>query len=136
MDPTFSEIEITFLKKLAEQFEMGKIHHHGDTDSLGLPRASKFAVLKLFEEQGYIKEPIHTVGDFYSYFLITSKTSQAVRFMEEKKNERKDIVELVRLTLRKHPVTAWCFIALGALLFVATAITQVGGALKVLGIVK
>jgi hypothetical protein len=54
--------------------------------------------------------------------------------IERKKLERKDIVELVKLTLKKHPVTAWGFIVFVAAGAVLAFVNQVLTFLEKIGV--
>jgi hypothetical protein len=46
------------------------------------------------------------------------------------------VIEDIKYTLQCHPIAGWLFVGFTAITLAATAITQIGGALKVLGIIK
>jgi hypothetical protein len=46
------------------------------------------------------------------------------------------VLEDIKYTLQCHPIAGWLFVGFTAITLAATAITQIGGALKVLGIIK
>ena len=64
--------------------------------------------------------------------------NQAVRQIdeaEERKLERNDIVEHVKLTLQKHPASGWAIVVILAFSFIATVANRVFGILKTLGVI-
>ena len=138
MELALSDVEIVCLKKLAVLFAQGKEWWTcgAGWESIGLTPENFYPVLTSLERYGYINKVTHTTGSPFSMFKIDASAVQAVRAIaaqEEKRQEGKDIVELVRLTLRKHPVTAWTLILLTALLAVVTGLNQFISLFKNLG---
>lgn len=131
--------EIDCIKALAKLFESGQPDWRaGDLESLGLTNENYHQVLSQIQMFRGIASEETDRGDFY-WFTIKPEVVQLARKIaeEEKKNqEGKDLVESLKLTLRKHPVTAWGLIVFFAIITLATAITQIGGALKVLRIIN
>jgi hypothetical protein len=66
-------------------------------------------------------------------FLAFTITMAGIHEAEKAENEGTDIVESVKLTLRKHPVAGWFFVAFSAVVALATAVNQIVGALKAIG---
>ena len=76
-------------------------------------------------------------GGPYMMFKITPKAAQMARVIVEKeKKEPPDLVEQVRLSVRRHPVTAVFIMAIVGVVFVATAINQIVGALRALKLIE
>lgn len=117
-------IEVECVKRLAERFERGETHLRifGKWEQLGLTNENFIPVLTMMVSLGVIQEDNKHAGQPFRSFAITAKSAILARQIEEhakKQAERKDIVEIVKLTLRKHPVTAWSFLvflAIGGLL--------------------
>ena len=110
---------------LAARYAKGEmaVKTDGNWPALGLTQENHIPVLTALEHYGIIGDVMsHYGGSEFAEFTIRPIATQAARSCQarrEKENERKDIVEIVRLTLRKHPVTAWsflAFVAIGALL--------------------
>jgi hypothetical protein len=143
-----SEVEVACLKKLAELFEKGCDSHDGNPEAIGLTADNYYPVLKMLEQHGFIEDAIHTTGGFYTLFRINASAVQTVRAIEERTRkqeeeeqrqreeeekrrlERKDIVEYVRVTLRKHPVLGWLCVAGIALTALITVLNQLLSLLK------
>lgn len=131
--------EIECAKRLAKWFEEGKDWVTKDVDALGLTLQNCDQVLATMELAGIISGAIHSTGGQFDMFRITPRALQAARQIEEqtKKNtEAKDIVESVKLTLRRHPVAGWVFVAFVALGGVLTFANQALTFLKHVGLIQ
>lgn len=139
METSLKGSEIVCVKKLAALFEANKSTWRSqEWSELGLDGNNYSQVLSLMESIGAITGVIHTTGGRFFYFTIDVNAVQIARQIErqeEKDNERKDIVELFRLTLRKHPVTAWgTIIGVGLMALIAAA-NQIITFLRAIGII-
>jgi hypothetical protein len=136
-----SDVEKTCLKKMAELHEKGERLWKRDLgwESIGLTEESFLPVLSGFQGYGFIENVQHTLRTRFVMFAISATAVQTARDIaeqEKKLQEGKDIMEHVKVTLRKHPVAGWVIVVFTTVLIVATAITQIAGALKVLGLIK
>lgn len=140
--PRFREEEIACLKLLGEAFNKGTTRWDGGNwAEIGLTEENHVSVLRFLNEIGAIEfreEEYVRATVPYSIFSIRAHAAELAREIadkEEESKEGKDIVEIVKLTLKKHPLTAWAFIIFLAITGAATAITQIAGALKALKII-
>jgi hypothetical protein len=142
MEARFNEAEVICIKRLAEIFDKGQllltIDSEDDSDTaLNLPPERREAILSTMQDLGIITEVRHSDTVPFFGFKITSKAAQVARaILEQEKGAPMDLVEQMRLTLRRKPLVAWPFIILLCILFIATAINQISGALKALGLTK
>ena len=68
--------------------------------------------------------------------VINPMAVQLARHYESEDEKRKDIVNTIKNTLRKTPPTAYPIAIFILLVFIATAISQIGNAMKILGIIE
>lgn len=129
MDIRLDAVERACVKQLADLFERGETVVF--LEQLDLPAERRTAVLSLMEEFKVIRDVMGDTGERFRKFQTTAKASQVAReIAEEEKVERADLIEWVRLTVRRNPWTAWPLILLLAVVFVAAAIHQIHGAVK------
>jgi hypothetical protein len=147
MDTHFSEPEQALIKLLAEWYESGKIKIRapvGDqkgqmapldeiAERLGVEGPRLNALMHTMEDNGLIAEVKHTQSHRFFQFTIDGRAVQVARSLARKESERPDIVEQIRLSLRRHPWTAWPIRVLLAVVFVATGVNQIVQLLKNLG---
>lgn len=139
MDPTLVGAERDCVRGLAKLFGEGHTSWSSQWtwDRIGLTEANFVPVLGMMERIGAIRNVSHTSQQRFSFFVIDATAVQLGRTLDEadkKGSERKDIVELVRLTLRKHPIAAWAFIAFMGLSTLITVGNQLVSLLKAFGI--
>jgi hypothetical protein len=138
MNVTLKDAEIACVKKLAELYAEGKVEWSGNEGwaDVGLSDENYSQVLGMMESIGAISAVSHAMGAPFFFFNIDVKAVQIAREIEHqeaKSQERKDIVELVKLTLRKHPFTAWAFLIGVGLLGLLAAANQVISFLQNIG---
>jgi hypothetical protein len=142
MGVTLKGVEIVCVKALAKCFEENRsVWTSPDGwEEIGLTAENYGPVLDLMEMCGAIENVTHTMGDRFAYFTITPQAVQIAREIEAqdeqrqaKEKEGKDIVEHVKVTLRKHPVMGWLCVVAIALVAVATALNQFLSLFKNLG---
>ena len=145
MEITLKGAEIECAKKLAQCYSEGRQlwsrssdDKPEDWEQIGCTESNYEQVLGQMELVGAISDITHCLGARWYTFTIDPRAVQIARALEsqeEKSKEGKDILESIKLTLKKHPVAGW-LIAFGAgIVLLATAITQIHGAMKALGIV-
>jgi hypothetical protein len=116
MEIILKGLELDCVKFFAKSFEEGHIEFHGYDPSAigiqGLTRENCASIFNLLETCGVFAEARYSLdGDYY--LQIGPRSLLLARQIEEKEaasKEGKDVVESIKLTLKKHPVTAWCFI--------------------------
>jgi hypothetical protein len=149
MSITLNDTEAACLKKLAERFESGEATW-GVTamEEMGLTVQNYKTVLSVLERYGYIKDPKHNLKTgSYGLFTIDASAVLAVRALaeeeknklteeEKKKQEGKDIVEHVKVTLRKHPQLGWVVLVLMSATALITVANQLVSLLKNLNVIK
>ena len=138
MGVTLKGVEIDCVKMLAKCFEEGKPRWSGTDgwEAIGLTEANYYQVLSLMESIGAIGNVQATSGSLFHYFTITPQAVQIARQIEDQEKKRlegKDIVEHVKVTLRKHPITGWAAVVLIALVALVTALNQLVSLFKNLG---
>lgn len=141
MDATITQTEIDCIKALAALYLAGHTDYFCQSghEALGLTPENFATILGLMEHYGAIENAQHAGGQPYFMFRVTPHAVQLARRIEAKEAEppkRKNVVEDIKYTLQCHPVAGWLFVAFTAITLLATAITQIGGALKVVGILK
>ena len=138
MSPTLNAVEMACLKKLAELFEKGELRWNSESgwESIGLTGTNFMPVISTFKKYGYIDGEINVNLLRHIDFSITPSAAQAVRVIAKEEEKGKDIVEHVKVTLRNHPIIGWFTVIFIAITVFATAISQIGAALKVLGLSK
>lgn len=140
MNATLKGAEIDCVKALAKAFEEGKLQwsDDGDLSPLGLTEENFARVMKMMELCGAITEVVHTHDGDFSFFNISPRAVLLARQIEEqeaKSQERKDIVEIVKLTLKKHPLPAWSFLIFTAITFLAVGVHNIIAVLKDFGVI-
>jgi hypothetical protein len=132
-----NELEIVCLKKLAELYEKGQFNWNKEQgfETIGLTEINFRPILTTLENAGYISTD-QICGMWMGSISIKGSVVLAARMIAKEENRRKDIMEYVKVTLREHPVIGWFFVISSAIVGLAIAITQIGGALKILGIIK
>lgn len=141
METGISSAERDCILKLAAIYWSGNPEYlwKDDPHVLGLTADNYHVILGLMESYGAIDGAEHAAGQPYFIFRVTPKAVQLARRIEEKEAEppkRKNVVEDLKYTLQCHPVAGWLLIAFTAITLAATAITQIGGALKMIGLIK
>ncbi len=79
----------------------------------------RVAVMAMMEGRGLIGGRMDEAGYPFAYFTIEPAVLIAAREIEDKEREKKDMIESLKFTVRRHPATAWSFIifvAVGAAL--------------------
>ncbi len=135
-----NETEIECVRRLAKLFESGEPHwqDENDCEQLGLTSSTYPQTIATMEHIGVIDSVSNLGGKPYTRFRVTPLAVQMVREWaaeEERKKEVKDIVEMVKLTFRRHPFTAWAFIVFVVLGALITAANQLLSLLKSIGII-
>ena len=121
MDATLKGAEIACIKELAKRFEEGRVNTKFKPEEFGLTAEESHPVLLTMQLVGAISEFWVDDGTVVTISANAVQLARQYEAEEAKKKEGKDIVELVKLTLRKHPVTAWAFIIFGVLLALLAA---------------
>jgi hypothetical protein len=138
---SFNEREKECVRILAKLFEEGRTFLHNPWEPLAAEGlevdANSYPVLMdMMEECGAIGEPIHTSGGRFLAFKVLPAAVQVARAIVAKEKELAaplDLVEQMKFTSRQKPLIAWPLMALLAIVFLATAVNQIAGALKALG---
>jgi len=141
MEVITAPAEIACMKALASLYLSGEMVYQlgNDHSAVGLTPENYEIILGLMELCGAIHEVQHAARQRYWSFRISPMAVQLSRQIAEKEAEpakRKNVVEDIKYTLQCHPVAGWLFVAFTAITLFATAITQIGGALKVVGLIK
>lgn len=134
MTATLQGAELDCILILAKLYAENKMQVvvNGNWESIGLSEANCHPVLTMLAMYRMISEYSHRTPKTAS-FTIEPTVVQAARVHEKNlkaKADGKDIVEIVKLTLRKHPLTAWAFIVFVSFTAILTAINQLIGFLK------
>lgn len=120
MEFEFNEAEVKCVKCLAKAFAEGRLHadmQKGDWESVGVTAENYNGVLSIMEEYGLISKPFHHGPSRFLMFTVEPKAMVLARAIENKELEDakgKDIVESIKITLKRHPVTAWSFLGFTA----------------------
>jgi hypothetical protein len=138
MDPRLDDAENECVKSLAAHFEKGQFWRNFEIENaLNLSPEKRNAVLTTMEEMGIITEVTHTTSERFFLYKITSKAVQFARARsEQEKGQPMDIVEQVKLTIRRKPIGAWVIIIFIVLTALFTLINQFLGVLKTLRIIE
>lgn len=122
MVPILTEQEKLCIRILAKRFEVGHdLVASSDGEimaELQIDRTALSVLLAKMEYYGVISDG-----------RITPAAVQSAREID--KGEQMDLVEWITYTVRRKPYIAWPFIVFTAIIYVATAITTVAGALKI-----
>jgi hypothetical protein len=138
--PPLNEVEARCIKLLAKLYADGQQVWSRQTalSTIGLTEANYSQVLGLLESIGAIRDVQHNMteaGRFFS-FRTDARAVQIARELEaqeEKENERKDILEQLKVTMKRHPFGGRVTAILALVLLLATAVNQISGALRTLG---
>ena len=126
MEIEFNEDEVKCIKCLAKAYATGAGRadlQKEDWETVGVTADNYISVISIMEECGFISGAFHAHRRFLM-FAIEPKVLIAARAVEANELEEakgKDIVESIKVTLRRHPITARLFIAftgVGAFLIV------------------
>jgi len=110
---------------------------NNDWESIGLTSETFLPVLGMLKEYGFIENVTHMSSTRFAVFGVSPAAVQAVREIEAnieakkvKSQEGKDYVESLKLTLKRHPATAWTFIIITAIGFLAVLVHNVMAVLQ------
>jgi len=136
----FNENEEVFVKRLAELYEGGKLSIVAQEENQLLwggqevqPNERESMLAKM-EGLGVICDAQHVGGGPYYRFNIDVKAIEYAR--DFAKREQEDYVDKIKNTIRRKPILAGAILFISGLTLLAACVTQVAGALKVLGIIK
>src|SRR5262245_18582855 len=106
-------------------------------DEVGIGPENREQLRVSFTRLGFIEMTKigHLHLRIYAISPMVVQYARQIELAERQKSEGKDIVESVKTTLRKHPVAGVVVVIFAAVVTLATAITQIAGALKVLGLI-
>lgn len=137
-----NEVEKACIRKLAELFRKGELVWDGysNVESEGVTDENRIAIINMLRRYEFIKDS-GTSGGFGGarLYLITADAEQAAREFDEwdkKEKERKDVLENLKYTMKRHPVYGWLFVIIAVIGGTSFIIHNVVSALKDLGIVK
>lgn len=136
-DAELQALEVICIKKLAERFLNGDATWRASNqwELLGLNESNYRSVLTMMQGRGAIGSVNGTGALPFKIFTITERAVWLARQIEERGAVKEDRVEAVKIRVRRHRFFSLVVIAFVVVTVIATAITQIGGALKMLKII-